>query len=168
MTGLIQCIYSSAATPEFKEYEITPFLEKIRTANAKCGVTGMLLYIEGSFFQILEGPQDIVETLVQKIESDPQHKRVTIIVKEAVAARSFGSGPWDTSRSGLRTLARSSVKMTSSTPLHASQRCRPVVPRNFCWPFVRASGTTRPAYIEPQIPELERPVLQYCVVIVVS
>ena len=90
METLIQCIYSSAATAAFKEYDIAPFLDQVRAANAARGVTGMLLYVEGSFFQILEGPQGTVEELLRKIETDPRHKRVTVIGREPILERSFG------------------------------------------------------------------------------
>ena len=90
MSPLIQCIYSSAATTAFEEHDIPPFLDKIRAANEGYGVTGMLLYVEGSFFQILEGAQDTVEALVRRIETDPRHTRLTVIIREPIAERSFG------------------------------------------------------------------------------
>jgi hypothetical protein len=90
MKGLIQCIYSSAATEEFEEFNISPFLEKTRASNAKLGLTGMLLYVEGSFFQVLEGRRDVVEALLKTIESDTRHKRVNVIVCEPIQERSFG------------------------------------------------------------------------------
>jgi hypothetical protein len=55
MTQLIHCIYASSAAPSFKEYDIPALLERARMANAECDLTGMLLYIDGSFFQVLEG-----------------------------------------------------------------------------------------------------------------
>ncbi len=90
MSGLIQCIYSSAATTEFAEHEIPQLLEKIRAANANRGISGMLLYVEGSFFQVLEGEAEHVDILFQSISADPRHKHVTLIIREALAARSFG------------------------------------------------------------------------------
>ena len=50
----------------------------------------MLLYIAGSFFQILEGPRHTVDALVRKIQSDPRHMRVTVIIREPIVERSFG------------------------------------------------------------------------------
>jgi hypothetical protein len=51
----------------------------------------MLLYAEGNFFQVLEGPKDVVEALYDKIERDPRHNRVTQIISEPIARRSFGA-----------------------------------------------------------------------------
>ncbi len=90
MNGLVHCIYSSAATDSFAEHQIPQLLEKTRAANAARDITGMLLYIEGSFFQALEGPAQAVDTLYRTICADPRHKHVTLIIREAIAARSFG------------------------------------------------------------------------------
>jgi hypothetical protein len=90
MNGLIQCIYSSAATAEFAEYEIPQLLEKTRAANAARGISGMLLYIEGSFFQVLEGESERVDILYQAILADSRHKHVTLIIREPITGRCFG------------------------------------------------------------------------------
>ncbi|MEP6547482.1 MAG: BLUF domain-containing protein [Gammaproteobacteria bacterium] len=90
MNSLIQCIYSSVATPGFEEHQIPGLLERARAANAALDVTGMLLYIEGSFFQILEGDPDVVDAVFLKIKADPRHSRVTTIVREPIFERSFG------------------------------------------------------------------------------
>ena len=90
MNELIHCIYSSAATIEFAEYEIPQLLEKTRAANAARGISGMLLYIEGSFFQVLEGASATVDALYQTISADPRHKHVTLIIREPITQRSFG------------------------------------------------------------------------------
>jgi hypothetical protein len=86
----MHCIYSSAAAPTFGEHEIPILLEGIRNANATRDVTGMLLYVDGSFFQVLEGEAVIVDALFEKIKRDPRHGSVTLIIKEPILARSFG------------------------------------------------------------------------------
>jgi hypothetical protein len=90
VSGLIHCIYSSAATDAFKEHEIPQLLDKTRAANAARGITGMLLYIEGSFFQVLEGEAEYVDPLYRVISADARHRQVTMIIREPIAERSFG------------------------------------------------------------------------------
>ena len=90
MNSLIHCVYSSAAHPIFKEHEIPAFLDKIRTANASQNITGMLLYIEGGFFQVLEGEPVAVDAVYRKIKADPRHERLTLIIREPILERSFG------------------------------------------------------------------------------
>jgi hypothetical protein len=63
---LIQCIYASAAGRAFDTEELAQLLKVARDNNAKLGLTGMLLYAEGSFFQVLEGPAQVVDALYAK------------------------------------------------------------------------------------------------------
>ena len=90
MSSLIHSIYSSAASSTFKEHEIPGLLEQIRKANEDIDVTGMLLYIEGSFFQVLEGEPAVIDALVRKIQSDARHSQFTLIIREPVLERDFG------------------------------------------------------------------------------
>jgi hypothetical protein len=86
---LMHCIYASAATRHFETAELTILLQAARTHNDGAGLTGMLLYTEGSFFQVLEGVPDAVEALYARIERDKRHEHVTKIVTEAIPSRSF-------------------------------------------------------------------------------
>ena len=89
MPDLMHCIYASAATRHFETAELTALLQAARTHNEGAGLTGMLLYTEGSFFQVLEGVPDAVEALYARIERDKRHEHVTKIVTEAIPSRSF-------------------------------------------------------------------------------
>lgn len=86
---LIQLIYASAAGHELRAEELAALLETSRVNNARLGLTGMLLYAEGSLFQVLEGQPEVVESLYAKIERDPRHEQVTTIIKEPIPKRSF-------------------------------------------------------------------------------
>lgn len=87
---LIHCIYASSATPAFREDQITALLERARQKNVEAGITGMLLFIEGSFFQVLEGNSTTVDKIYEAIAGDGRHERVTQIIREPIARRSFG------------------------------------------------------------------------------
>jgi len=90
MTELIQLIYSSSANQTFRRSELTELLIKARQNNRRCGVTGILLYAEGSFFQVLEGEPETVDRLFASIQRDQRHKHVTAIIREPVSERAFG------------------------------------------------------------------------------
>ena len=89
VSDLIHVIYNSAATKDFSEEDLTELLRRARNKNASLAITGMLLHVDGSFFQALEGPQQAVDTLVETIRGDSRHARVTIIIREPIAIRSF-------------------------------------------------------------------------------
>jgi hypothetical protein len=52
---LIHIMYASSAAPDFREHQIPDLLQRARAANEKQDITGMLLYIGGSFFSVAGG-----------------------------------------------------------------------------------------------------------------
>jgi hypothetical protein len=90
MTQLIHCIYASTAESGFNESDIPALLTNARMANEAKGITGMLLYIEGSFFQVLEGDASNVDEVFHRISRDPRHSRLILIIREPISNRSFG------------------------------------------------------------------------------
>jgi len=89
--SLIHCIYASCARAPFDAPALAELLHRARLRNAELGLTGMLLHASGSFFQVLEGEPDVVDTLYERIERDPRHTRVTRIIREPIAQRHFGA-----------------------------------------------------------------------------
>jgi hypothetical protein len=89
VTQLIHCIYASTAAAIFKESDLPALLEHARTANSERALTGMLLYIEGGFFQVLEGDDAAVDDVYALINLDPRHSKVTLIIREPIAVRDF-------------------------------------------------------------------------------
>jgi hypothetical protein len=89
--NLVHFIYASAATAEFTPAELAELLSVARKNNEELGVTGMLLYEKGSFFQILEGTPESVEPLYEKIGADKRHSKITKLIFEPIEARSFAN-----------------------------------------------------------------------------
>ena len=87
---LTQLIYTSAAAPGFDPTELKTILMVARIKNVSRSVTGMLLYISGSFFQVLEGDDATLIKLFPIIASDPRHSNVIKIIHEPIAHRVFG------------------------------------------------------------------------------
>jgi hypothetical protein len=84
-----QVIYSSAAVAPFSERELTELLTIARINNGRLGVTGMLLYHEGSFLQALEGDARVVDALFTKIGKDKRHHRVVTLLRREIEAPEF-------------------------------------------------------------------------------
>jgi hypothetical protein len=89
MKSLISLIYASRSTECFHEHDIPDLLHQVRLANAKQEFTGMLLYIGGSFLQILEGRPEQVDAVFSKIQRDTRHTEVRIISRESIPERAF-------------------------------------------------------------------------------
>lgn len=86
---LVQCIYMSAAIEAFDADALTALLAEARRANARAGLSGMLLYAGGSFFQVLEGPASAVDALFARIQTDPRHDSIVRLVREPIKERAF-------------------------------------------------------------------------------
>jgi hypothetical protein len=86
---MIEIIYASAQTQPFSPKQLTELLAKARQNNQALGVSGLLLYHDGSFLQVLEGDEPIVTSLFDKIARDPRHSRCIVIKRAPVAERAF-------------------------------------------------------------------------------
>jgi EAL domain-containing protein (putative c-di-GMP-specific phosphodiesterase class I) len=86
---MIHIIYCSAARVKFTPQTLAELLRHARRNNAEQGVTGMLLYTDGSFFQVLEGEEKTVDALFASISRDQRHAGVSVIIREPIARRAF-------------------------------------------------------------------------------
>jgi hypothetical protein len=86
---LAHIIYTSTATQDFQLADLEPILAAARSKNEQLSVTGMLLYVQGSFFQVLEGEEATLMELFEVIAADPRHQNVTRIIQEPIAQRVF-------------------------------------------------------------------------------
>lgn len=91
MAQLVQLIYSSNAKEAFSVGELEGILTASRKNNIDADVTGMLLYRQGSFIQVLEGPEKHVKTIYARIVTDNRHKNVTVLYEGTIQQRDFPS-----------------------------------------------------------------------------
>ena len=70
--------------------EVEQILAASRRNNARDGITGALLYDEGCFAQVLEGPIAAVERVFERIQCDFRHADVVVLERGAVRTRTFG------------------------------------------------------------------------------
>jgi hypothetical protein len=82
-------IYVSAATHRMQDRELIALLEISRARNFASGISGMLLYKDGSFMQLLEGPPQCVAETYDRIARDPRHHDLTILRDGAIDERNF-------------------------------------------------------------------------------
>jgi hypothetical protein len=82
-------IYASASSAPQTTRTLESILDACRTYNGRSGVTGMLLHADGSFFQILEGSAEAIDSTFQRIERDARHQQATCIIREPIARRAF-------------------------------------------------------------------------------
>lgn len=82
-------IYISSATKNMDDEALISLLEQSRTKNLNLNVTGMLVYKDGSFMQMLEGDQQTVLDLYNTITVDNRHKGVITMMTGDIQERNF-------------------------------------------------------------------------------
>lgn len=86
---MLQLVYSSVAVREFSRAELLDLLEVSRRNNFQLDITGMLLHRKGRFMQLLEGPEENVLRLYERIAADPRHAACRVLRRDTVDQRDF-------------------------------------------------------------------------------
>jgi hypothetical protein len=87
--GLVTLAYISYATKEMTENDLKALLAKSRANNAKTNITGMLLYRDKVFLQVLEGESETVDALMKIVIADPRHRNLMVVYRTGIAQRAF-------------------------------------------------------------------------------
>lgn len=82
-------VYVSTATTSLTSADLRVLAEQSRRHNAAADITGVLLYRNGSFLQMLEGDQHEVEALVASIRADSRNHDVTVVRRRDQPTRDF-------------------------------------------------------------------------------
>ena len=82
-------IYISAAAPGFSRADLNNLLAVSRRNNAAAGLTGLLIFHQGRFFQILEGARASVGACYARIERDTRHTGLVLVENGSAQARAF-------------------------------------------------------------------------------
>jgi hypothetical protein len=103
-----RCIaYVSSASLPMRMADLESILARSRVRNAADGVTGALVYNEGSFVQYIEGPQAGLEATWARIRNSSAHGQIIELLNEPVGSRSFANwhmGYTEATRQQLRAL----------------------------------------------------------------
>jgi len=105
---MYRIVYTSTAKSLMSERELQQILRSARRNNAANLVTGMLIYHDGCFLQVLEGPREAVEACYATILKDSRHRDCITLAKESVVSRLFSV--WWMSYQSHDTLAPSQQK----------------------------------------------------------
>lgn len=81
--------YVSSAAAKLSTADLLSILQASRRNNTAIGVTGLLLYKDGNFMQVLEGEEEAVQTTHLRIARDPRHHGLITLLDAPVERRSF-------------------------------------------------------------------------------
>ena len=82
-------VYMSTSVRLFNDLDLKQILRKSQANNTVNDLTGMLLYSEGSFVQVLEGHADDLEATYLKIMKDSRHKNIIKLAEGNLSERLF-------------------------------------------------------------------------------
>jgi len=83
-------VYVSSAKVPLSATDLKELLAQSREKNAGLDITGLLLYKEGNFMQVLEGEKGAVLALMESIEKDRRHHGIIIVDQGEPPRRQFG------------------------------------------------------------------------------
>ena len=84
-----QLVYGSSSPGLLSSDALLDILRASRRNNPAVGVTGALLYADGNFMQVLEGPAEAVEGVYRRVQRDDRHRGVLTLIDTTAAERSF-------------------------------------------------------------------------------
>lgn len=86
---LYSLVYTSRQNRPFDTADLPSLLHRSRVANSRTGITGLLLYWQGTFVQALEGERKHVCRLADAISQDRRHGAFFICSRQQIAVRQF-------------------------------------------------------------------------------
>ena len=82
-------VYVSSASKGFSEEELKKLSSVCQQHNNALHITGLLLFMEGNFIQVLEGEKEDVTGLYRKICEDASHHGIFKIIEGEMESRVF-------------------------------------------------------------------------------
>jgi Sensors of blue-light using FAD len=84
-----QLLYASNTACDIALGDLDDILTASRHNNALMGLTGLLLFIDGGFLQILEGEERPIRELYTRITGDRRHHSPRLMLDREVPTRAF-------------------------------------------------------------------------------
>ncbi|TDN94949.1 FAD-dependent sensor of blue light [Salegentibacter sp. 24] len=81
--------YVSTVNPALSESEIQEALDFSKNWNNDNNITGILLYSQGNFFQVLEGEEELLKELFARIKADQRHHNIITIFQKSIPSVTF-------------------------------------------------------------------------------
>jgi hypothetical protein len=81
--------YTSRARLDLGEEDVEAIHQTARHLNALDGISGLLLFDGARFLQIVEGAEDAIDNLVERLRMDPRHSAFEVRDERYVERRSF-------------------------------------------------------------------------------
>lgn len=81
--------YVSRAAAPVESDELAALEYEARMNNRATDITGLLVFDDGYYVQVLEGPVDAVDATLERIRWDPRHEELEQVLDTPISERSF-------------------------------------------------------------------------------
>jgi hypothetical protein len=81
--------YTSRARLDLADEDLAAIHQTARHLNVLDGISGILLFDGARFLQIVEGTEDAIDNLVERLRMDPRHSAFEVRDERHVERRSF-------------------------------------------------------------------------------
>ena len=86
---MVSITYVSSAVFPFNETTFLDLVAQCQRNNVKLGITGILVYSDGNFIQVIEGADLVTQALYDRIERDGRHRAVTPVAEQRIDVCEF-------------------------------------------------------------------------------
>ena len=86
---LISLTYTSRAKLDLAAHELVAIHHTARHCNALDGITGLLIFNGVTFLQTIEGAEDAIASLLERLRHDPRHSSLEVRDRRRVEERQF-------------------------------------------------------------------------------
>jgi Sensors of blue-light using FAD len=112
-----QLLYVSHSFADICPVALDDILTASRRNNVLMGITGLLIFVDGGFLQVLEGDERPLRELYARIATDRRHRDPRLMLDREVPVRAFGEwnmgferpGMEDPETAGMFGVARSAI-----------------------------------------------------------
>ena len=105
---IYQIIYLSKTEEDLSDDVLEKILTQAQKNNSAQGLTGILLYENKEFLQVLEGGYDAVKAALSRISNDPRHNDMVLLYDGRVNKRAFAK--WKMGFARLETAQRAKLE----------------------------------------------------------
>lgn len=84
-----QIIYLSSSKKILSPEQINELLSKSREKNLKNNITGILLYFDRDFLQVIEGEKKAIQDLFEIIKKDERHTEIITVFNKKINEKHF-------------------------------------------------------------------------------
>jgi hypothetical protein len=112
--SIYRVLYTSQCSPEVNEEEVFKIIKHAQEKNTAQGITGMMLYVDDNFIQVLEGEKEQVKALYQKISMDQRHFAIKTVLEGFIPKRLFEN--WTMGLKILTKMDLEELKMLNNDP----------------------------------------------------